>query len=95
MEKMSEKELELLRSLQAKQKRIRRAENEFYQMLKSRQKEVFEYLDISSESIDRMKRLSAIASVLGTSDDEALDALERFANAKAAQYGPPKVETEV
>ncbi len=95
MERMSEKELELLRSLQAKQKRVKRAENEFYEMLKSRQKEVCDYLGISSESITRLKRLSAIASALGTSDDEALDALERFANAKAAQSGQARVDTEV
>lgn len=95
MEKMSEKELELLRSLQAKQKRVKRAENEFYEMLKSREKEVCEYLGITNESIARIKRLSGIASMLGVSDDEALNALERFARAKAEKSGQPVVETEV
>lgn len=44
MEKMSDKELQLMRELQAKKKRIERQEKEFWEMVSNRREEVMAYL---------------------------------------------------
>lgn len=64
MERMSESELKQLRDLQAKQKRVQRAEAEFFKEADLRKDELLERWDVSD-------RLAEAADMIGT-DPSAL-----------------------
>ena len=62
MEKMSDRELQMLRDLQAKQKRVQRAEEEFFREVDSRREELLNRWNIQD-------RLSVAAERIGTDSD--------------------------
>ena len=62
MERMTETELKQLRDLQAKQKRVQRAEAEFFKEADLRKAELFERWDVSD-------RLAEAADMIGTDPD--------------------------
>lgn len=64
MERMSDREIKLLHDLQAKQKRVQRADSEFFKNVEDRKDEVIRHLDIKD-------RLNEIATMYGT-DSETL-----------------------
>ena len=66
MEKMTKKERELLLTLQAKAKRVQRAEEDFYKDVDERREEILERWQIED-------RLQALASQLGIDADELSD----------------------
>lgn len=55
MERMSDKELKQLRELQAKQKRVQRADAEFFKNIDERRDEVIEHLQIADRLSDAAK----------------------------------------
>jgi DNA replication initiation complex subunit (GINS family) len=61
-ERMTQKELDMLRSLQAKQKRVQRAEEEFFREADSRRDELLERWEKSD-------RLQEAADLIGTDAD--------------------------
>ena len=65
-EKMTQKELEMLRTLQAKQKRVQRAEEEFFKEADSRRNELLERWEKSD-------RLQEAADRIGTDADTLYD----------------------
>lgn len=79
MEKMTEKEIQLLRDLQAKQKRVKRAEEEFWSNVEERKSEVLERLNISvaapaDNTTDKViERINEIAEKYGTDVDTLLE----------------------
>lgn len=66
MEKMTNKERETLLALQAKAKRVQRAEEEFFRDVDERKDEILERWNTSD-------RLQALASQLGTDADSLFD----------------------
>lgn len=62
MERMSESELKQLRDLQAKQKRVQRAEAEFFKEADLRKAELLERWDVSD-------KLAEAADMIGTDPD--------------------------
>lgn len=62
MERMSESELKQLRDLQAKQKRVQRAEAEFFKEADLRKEELLERWDVSD-------KLAEAAQMIGTDPD--------------------------
>lgn len=64
MEKMSARETKLLHDLAAKQKRIQRADSEFFKNVEERRDEVLEHLGVSESN-----KLSEIARMYGTDED--------------------------
>ena len=82
METMSDKEKEMLKALQAKQKRIKRAEADFFSNVKKHEKEILDYLGINRTAAAQMRRLTAIAARLQLSVDVTLDGLEKMAEKK-------------
>ena len=66
MERMTEKELQQLRSLQAKQKRVQRAEDEFFKEADSRKDELL-------SRWGQVDRLQQAAEVIGTDADTLFD----------------------
>lgn len=62
MERMSESELKQLRDLQAKQKRVQRAETEFFKEADLRKDELLERWEVSD-------RLADAAQMIGTDPD--------------------------
>ena len=65
-EKMTQKELDMLHALQAKQKRVQRAEEEFFKEADSRRDELLERWGKSD-------RLQDAAVILGTDEDTLFD----------------------
>ena len=66
MEKMSAKERELLLSLQAKAKRVQRAEEEFFKEADARKEELLSRWSMSD-------RLTEAATIVGTDPDTLFD----------------------
>lgn len=62
MERMSESELKQLRDLQAKQKRVQRAETEFFKEADLRREELLERWEVSD-------KLAEAAQMIGTDPD--------------------------
>ena len=71
MEKMSIKEQEMLTKLQAKQKRIQRAEAEFWNEVESRADEVKKHLNVQTKRCEDC--LDKVARLYGISADELLE----------------------
>lgn len=73
MEKMSEAELKQLRELQAKQKRVQRAEQEFLKEADSRKEELLERWDVHDRLQDAATKIGTDPNSLYewiTSDDQ-------------------------
>ena len=66
MERMSESELKQLRDLQAKQKRVQRAETEFFKEADLRREELLERWEVSD-------KLAEAAQMIGTDSDTLYD----------------------
>lgn len=64
MERMSESELKQLRDLQAKQKRVQRAETEFFKEADLRKDELLERWDVSDRLADAAKMIDTDPSTL-------------------------------
>ena len=75
MEKMTKAERDKLRQLQAKEKRVARAEKEFKCNVLERRDDVLGWLGVSDtqEASGTADRLAAAAAVYGISTDELLD----------------------
>ena len=75
MEKMTKAEKDKLRQLQAKEKRVARAEKEFMSNVLERRDDVLGWLGMSdmNEPSGTEARLEAIAAAYGISEDELLD----------------------
>lgn len=63
MEKMSDREVKLLHDLQAKQKRVQRADTEFFKNVEERKDEVLQHLNCND-------RLQEVATLYGISADD-------------------------
>ena len=75
MEKMTKTEMEQLRILQAKQKRVARQEKELKSNVLERRPEILEWLGVSDtqEPCGTVTRLEEIVAVYGISSDELMD----------------------
>ncbi len=86
MEKMTEKEIAMLKALQAKQKRVKRSEAVFFEEVQQRKKEILHYWGFEETDLKRIKRLSDIAHQLNASEDKVLDDLEQYVIRRSQNY---------
>lgn len=73
-EKFSEKELEQLRQMQAKKKRIERHDKEFFAEVDERRDEIIARLKIAESQPEQKDRFADVMKMYETEDEETLKA---------------------
>lgn len=94
-EKMTQKELDMLHALQAKQKRVQRAEEEFFKEADSRREELLERWEKSDRLQDAAARIGVDADTLYDfiTSDEQVAFYQRKLLREVAQTDDPHADS--